>query len=147
VANLQYTAKTAQGADGRVATVWMADGQIANIASGDNESRYAKAAGEGATVFREPQINAWYALRGDKVLPLNDSARGSVGNGVKVPEYQRIVHGKYADKMPGSEYAKTGAAGGYAPEATTSSLGWPIGGGLLVVVLIAGVVMTRRQTH
>jgi hypothetical protein len=150
VANLQYTAKTAKGADGRVATVWMAGGQIANIASGDDESRYANAAGPGATVFREPQINAWYALRDNKVLPLNDSARGTVGSGVNVPQYQRIVHAKYADKMPGSEYANTGAAGGYAPQVSNSqpnSLGWPIGGGLLAVAFVAGYVTTRRQAR
>jgi hypothetical protein len=145
VANLQYTAKKAQGSDGRVATVWMADGQIANIASGDDESRYAKAAGPGATVFREPQVNAWYALRDGKVLPLNDSARGIVGNGVTVAQYQRIVHGKYADKQAGSAYALEGAAGGYAPE-DSDSPGWIIGGGLLIIVLTAGYVMTRRRS-
>ncbi|GAB3908335.1 hypothetical protein GCM10029964_107940 [Kibdelosporangium lantanae] len=146
VANLQYTAKKAQGSDGRVATVWMTDGQVANIASGDDESRYAKAAGPGATVFREPQVNAWYALRGSEVLPLNDSARGTVGNGVTVARYQRIVHDKYADKQPGSAYAQEGAAGGYAPE-DSDSPGWIIGGGLLTVVLIAGYFMTRTSTR
>jgi hypothetical protein len=145
VADLQYTAKKAQGSDGRVATVWMAGGQIANIASGDDESRYAKAAGPGATVFREPQVNAWYALRDSKVLPLNDSARGIVGSGVSVAQYQRIVHGKYADKQAGSAYAREGAAGGYAPE-DSDSPGWIIGGGLLAVVLTAGYVMTRRRS-
>jgi hypothetical protein len=145
VANLQYTAKKAQGSDGRVATVWMADGQIANIASGDDESRYAKTAGPGATVFREPQVNAWYALRDGKVLPLNDSARGIVDNGVTVAQYQRIVHGKYADKQAGSAYALEGAAGGYAPE-DSDSPGWIIGGGLLIIVLTAGYVMTRRRS-
>ncbi|MEV4315800.1 hypothetical protein [Actinocrispum sp. NPDC049592] len=148
VAVLQYTAKTATGADGRVATVWTANGQVANIASGDDESRYAKAAGPGATIFREPQVNAWYALRGDSVVPLNASARGTVGTGVSVSAYQRLVHAKYADKQPGSQYAKDGAAGGYAPEPAParSSLGWPIGGGLLAVVVIAGLVMTRRRS-
>jgi hypothetical protein len=147
VANLQYTAKTAKGPDGRVATVWMANGELANIASGDDESRYAAAAGPGATVFREPQINAWYALRGDKVLPLNDSARNTVGLGLSVPQYQKVVHARYADKMPGSEYAKSGAAGGYATAAEPSSPGWPIGGGLLAVVLVVGFFMTRRPSR
>ncbi|TCO57347.1 hypothetical protein [Actinocrispum wychmicini] len=147
VANLQYTAKTAKSADGRVATVWMAGGQVANIASGDDESRYAKAAGPGATVFREPQVNAWYALRDNKVLPLNESARTAVGTGVNVTQYQRIVHAKYADKLPGSDYAKSGAAGGYAPrDSDTDSPGWLIGGGMLATVLIAGWVMTRRRS-
>jgi hypothetical protein len=148
VAILQYKAKTATGPDGRVATVWTAGGQVANVASGDDESRYAKTAGAGATIFREPQVNAWYTLRGDNVVPLNESARATVGIGAKVAEYQRLVHAKYADKQPGSQYAKDGAAGGYAPESAIrrSSLGWPIGGGLLALVLVMGFVMTRRQS-
>jgi hypothetical protein len=148
VAILQYKAKTATGPDGRMATVWTADGQVANIASGDDESRYAKAAGAGSTIFREPQVNAWYALRGDNVVPLNDSARGTVGIGAKVADYQRLVHAKYADKQPGSQYAKDGAAGGYAPEPAPQrhSLGWTIGGGLLAIVLVTGVLMTRRRS-
>jgi hypothetical protein len=148
VANLQYTAKTATGPDGRTATVWTVDGQVANIASGNDESRYASAAGAGATIFREPQVNAWYALRGDNVVPLNESARGTVGAGVKVPEYQKLVHAKYADKQPGSKYANDGAAGGYAPESAPQrdSLGWTIGGGLLAVVLVIGFLMTRRRS-
>jgi hypothetical protein len=159
VATLQYTAKTATGPDGRTATVWTVDGQVANIASGDDESRYARAAdllagssigtaGAGTSIFREPQVNAWYALRGDNVVPLNESARGTVGAGVTVPEYQRLVHAKYADKQPGSKYANDGAAGGYAPESAPqrNSLGWPIGGGLLAVVLVIGFLMTRRRS-
>lgn len=145
VANLQYTAKTAKSSDGRVATVWMAGGKIANIASGDDESQYAKSAGPGATVFREPQVNAWYALRDNEVTPLNQSARSTVGAGVTVAQYQQVVHARYADKMPGSDYDKSGAAGGYAPQASDSP-GWLIGGGILASVLVAGWVMTRRRS-
>ncbi|MBB5872178.1 hypothetical protein F4553_005612 [Allocatelliglobosispora scoriae] len=126
VAVLQYVATTATSADGRSASVWAAPSatgwSVVNIASGNDEARYAAAAGSGAVLFQEPQINGWYALRGDRVVPLNADARSAVGTGMAVADYQRLVHDRYADKQPGSAYEKSGTAGGYAPSAPSSPL-------------------------
>ncbi|XVQ83157.1 hypothetical protein ACQP2K_30585 [Microbispora siamensis] len=78
---MRRLATPATSADGQTASIWTTrspDGrwQVSNIASGDDEQRYATQPG---TVFREPQINAWYALKGGKVVPLNDEARAPEG--------------------------------------------------------------------
>ncbi|GAA2935999.1 hypothetical protein GCM10020221_34720 [Streptomyces thioluteus] len=121
VASFDYLASKAVSADGRKASVWTAatggSWKVVNIASGDDETRYA-AEGEkklaGGTAFREPQINAWYVQRGDRVLPLNADAERAVGrNGTTLDAYRERVHKAYGDKLPGSAYAKKGAAGGY----------------------------------
>ncbi|MDH6579092.1 hypothetical protein [Kitasatospora sp. MAP5-34] len=46
-------------------------------------------------------MNAWYVLRGGRVLPLDDEARRSVGaGGVSLAAYQKLVHQRYGDKLP-----------------------------------------------
>jgi hypothetical protein len=119
VARLAFLATPAAAADGQTASVWTARTssgawKVVNIASGTDEQTYVRQAGSGAIAFHEPQIDAWYALRDGKVTPLNDSARAGVRAGTTLAAYQRLVQRRYADKMPGSAYAKTGAAGGYA---------------------------------
>ncbi|WP_406138405.1 hypothetical protein [Streptomyces sp. NBC_01089] len=129
VARLDFLAGTAVSADGRKASVWtVPEGtswQVVNIATGDDETRYA---GQGAaklpggTVFREPQINAWYVTKGTRVLPLDSEAVRAVGaGGTTLAAYQHRVHQAYGDKLPGSAYAKKGEAGGYAENTGTGT--------------------------
>lgn len=105
-----YFAIPARASDGRTATLWSvrgADGtwQVGNIASGDVEAAYARKLPAGAQLLHEPQIDAWYAVDGDRVTSLAD--------GKAVADYQRTVEARYADKLPGSAYARNGEAGGY----------------------------------
>lgn len=129
VAELEYLASKAVSADGQKASVWTAKTrgtwQVVNIATGDDEIRYA-ARGErkapGGTVFHEPQIDAWYVQRGDRVLPLDGDARDAVGErGTSLGAYQRRVHDAYGGKLPGSGYDRDGRAGGYAPRSQPHS--------------------------
>ncbi len=105
-----YFAIPVRASDGRTATLWSvrgADGawQIGNIASGDVEGGYARKLPAGAQLLHEPQVDAWYAVRDGRVTSLAD--------GTAVAGYQRIVEARYADKLPGSAYARDGEAGGY----------------------------------
>ncbi|MER7985772.1 hypothetical protein ABTY53_09260 [Streptomyces noursei] len=122
VARVEFMASKAVAADGRTASVWTArkgaDWKVVNIASGDDETRYAAAgaAGGAGTVFHEPQIDAWYVQRGDRIEPLDDAARKAVGaRGTTVAAYQKRVTKAYGDKLPGSAYDKRGEAGGFGP--------------------------------
>ncbi|MFE6685356.1 hypothetical protein ACFVFQ_02655 [Streptomyces sp. NPDC057743] len=122
VARLEFMATKAVAADGRKASVWTAhqgsSWKVVNIATGDDETRYAAAgaAQGGGTVFHEPQIDAWYVQRGDRVEPLDDAARKAVGpHGTTVAAYQKRVATAYGDKLPGSAYDKRGEAGGFGP--------------------------------
>ncbi|MYU56926.1 MULTISPECIES: hypothetical protein [Streptomyces] len=132
VARLEFLASKAVAADGRKASVWTvqrgAAWKVVNIASGDDETRYAAAgaakAGTGGTVFREPQINAWYVQRGDRVEPLDAAAEQAVGAaGTTVAAYQKRVAKAYGDKLPGSAYDKRGEAGGYGPQTAPRAAG------------------------
>ncbi|OKI08301.1 hypothetical protein A6A06_34110 [Streptomyces sp. CB02923] len=121
VSQLEFLASTAVSADGQKASVWTAETggawKVVNIATGDDEARYS-AAGHGGTVFQEPQINAWYEQRGDRVRPLDAEARKAIGaGGTTVAAYQKRVAKAYGDKLPGSAYDRRGAAGGYGPQA------------------------------
>ncbi|MFJ3923574.1 hypothetical protein [Streptomyces sp. NPDC090022] len=123
VARLEFLASRAVSADGRQAALWTArtgsGWQVVNIASGDDEFRYAAlgaAALPGGTVFREPQTDAWYVARENRVLPLDEDAVTAVGaGGTTLDAYRARVTKAYGGKLPGSAYAKSGAAGGYAP--------------------------------
>ncbi|MEU2871520.1 hypothetical protein ABZ769_20250 [Streptomyces olivoreticuli] len=122
VAKLEFLASEAVSADGQKASVWtVKDGsawKVVNIATGDDETRYAAEGAKklgGGTVFREPQIDAWYVQRGDRVLPLDEDATRAIGaKGTTVDSYRARVHRAYGDKLPGSAYARQGMAGGYA---------------------------------
>ncbi|MFD7664167.1 hypothetical protein [Streptomyces sp. NPDC059788] len=120
VSQLEFLASTAVSADGQKASVWTAETggawKVVNIATGDDEARYS-AAGDGGTVFQEPQINAWYEQRGDRIRPLDAEARKAIGaGGTTVAAYQKRVAKAYGDKLPGSAYDRRGAAGGYGPQ-------------------------------
>src|SRR5205085_7911441 len=70
------------------------------------------------TVFHEPQIDAWYVQRGERIGPLDAHARKAVGaHGTTVAAYRERVMKAYGDKLPGSAYDKRGEAGGYGPGA------------------------------
>ncbi|MFB7214699.1 hypothetical protein [Streptomyces sp. NPDC056255] len=128
VARLDYLATTAVSSDGQKASLWTlpkegkeGGWQVVNIATGDDETRYAAAGARrlpGGTVFREPQVDAWYVQKGTKVLPLDQDAVRAVGaRGTTLATYRTRVRAAYGDKLPGSGYARSGRAGGYSPPA------------------------------
>ncbi|MEE1737389.1 hypothetical protein PUR49_12915 [Streptomyces sp. BE147] len=139
LSTLDYLASTAVSSDGQKASLWTVpkagrsgDWQVVNIATGDDEARYAAAGARklpGGTVFREPQIDAWYVHKGAKVLPLDEDAAGAVGaEGTTLSAYRDRVREAYGDKLPGSGYARSGKAGGYGPGAATGSGPGPVAG-------------------
>ncbi|MFI8964713.1 hypothetical protein ACIGO8_21665 [Streptomyces sp. NPDC053493] len=160
VARVEFHASKAVAADGQTASLWtvrQAGGwQVVNIATGDDELRYTEQGRRtlpDGTVFREPQIDAWYVQKGAKVLPLDEDAVRAVGkNGVSLAAYRERVGRAYGDKLPGSAYARTGAAGGYAAgaarEESGSGVGVAAGAGaaLLLAVTLPALHHRRRRT-
>ncbi|MGW6566125.1 hypothetical protein [Streptomyces sp. NPDC054975] len=155
VARVEFHASKAVASDGQTASLWTArraDGgwQVVNIATGDDEVRYAGQGAKalpGGIVFREPQIDAWYVQKGAKVLPLDEDAVRAVGrNGTSLAAYRDRVARAYGDKLPGSAYARKGTAGGFdepaaahdEPVVTAASV--TAGAG---AVLALGLVVTR----
>ncbi|MFD7063524.1 hypothetical protein [Streptomyces sp. NPDC059906] len=168
VATMEFAASEAVDADGDTASVWTArvagKWQVVNIATGSDETDYAARADAGSVVFREPQLNAWYQVADGRVVPLNDEARASVGaGGTGLARYQRLVHQRYADKMPGSAYDEGGYAGGFdtgagrarvAADARTAGDSGPtdtvpvaagVGAGALAAAGVAGGLLVRRR--
>ncbi|MEU7728789.1 hypothetical protein AB0B78_26665 [Streptomyces sp. NPDC040724] len=156
VARLEFLASKAVSSDGQEAALWTArteaGWQVVNIATGDDEFRYARLGAEklpGGTVFREPQIDAWYVAGGDRVLPLDEDAVRAVGaGGVGLAAYRTRVAGAYGDKLPGSAYAARGGAGGYA-EASAEGGGTPVGvvaAGALALGGAGALALRRRRT-
>ncbi|MFF4265364.1 hypothetical protein ACFY7Y_23470 [Streptomyces virginiae] len=165
VARLEFLAGKAVSSDGQQATLWTArteaGWQVVNIATGDDEFRYAQLGAAklpGGTVFREPQIDAWYVAGGSRVLPLDEDAVRAVGaDGTSLAAYRVRVARAYGDKLPGSAYAEGGRAGGYAeaeavPAAVTAvaadaegaGVPWAAGAGALVLGVL-GVAAVRRS--
>ncbi|WP_371520063.1 hypothetical protein [Kitasatospora sp. NBC_01300] len=165
VAKFAFMATEADAGDGRKASVWTApdphnSGSWAeiNIASGSDETDHAAAAaalGRGAVAFEEPQIRAWYALVDGQVRPLNPDAVRSVGDaGITLAQYQQVVHDRYADKLPGTDYAKAHLLGGFdrgtAPVAAPAGDSTPTtalltGAGTLLAALGLGTALLRRR--
>ncbi len=123
---LDYLAATAVSSDGQKASLWTVPGsgdgrkwQVVNIATGDDEARYTAQGARalpGGTVFREPQIDAWYVHDASRVLPLDQDATAAVGaKGITLDAYRARVKEAYGDKLPGSGYAESGKAGVTAP--------------------------------
>ncbi|MFD3544986.1 hypothetical protein ACFWUW_05080 [Streptomyces sp. NPDC058655] len=135
VARLEFLASRAVSADGRQAALWTVrtetGWQVVNIATGDDEFRYARLGAAklpGGTVFREPQIDAWYVAAGSRVLPLDEDAVRAVGaGGTSLDGYRARVVAAYGDKLPGSAYAEGGMAGGFEEAAPPAPAG-PAGG-------------------
>ncbi|OEJ35584.1 hypothetical protein [Streptomyces subrutilus] len=154
VARLEFLASEAVSSDGQRAALWTArteaGWQVVNIATGDDEFRYAQLGAEklpGGTVFREPQIDAWYVAGGSRVLPLDEDAARAVGaGGTSLDAYRTRVTQAYGDKLPGSAYALRGAAGGVAegsaePDAAVSGV---VGGAGALALGALGVLGVRR---
>ncbi|MFD9907227.1 hypothetical protein [Streptomyces sp. NPDC059063] len=171
VARMEFLASKAVSSDGQKASLWTVEQagswQVVNIATGDDETRYARVGADklpGGTVFHEPQINAWYVQKGERVLPLDKDAVRAVGaDGTTVSAYQKRVHKAYGDKLPGSAYAKSGKAGGFgaegavsesAPESAASSTDGAVtvvssvaGAGAAVALGLSGVAVVRRRAR
>ncbi|MFE6842705.1 hypothetical protein [Streptomyces sp. NPDC057686] len=157
VARLEFLASKAVSSDGQQAALWTArteaGWQVVNIATGDDEFRYAQLGAAklpGGTVFREPQIDAWYVAGGSRVLPLDEDAERAVGaGGTSLAAYRSRVTRAYGDKLPGSAYAQRGGAGGYAaaPAAPAGPPVAPAAGGAAgaLVVCALGVIAVRRS--
>ncbi|MCX4630509.1 hypothetical protein [Streptomyces sp. NBC_01443] len=154
VARLEFLAAKAVSSDGQQAALWTArtdaGWQVVNIATGDDEFRYAQMGSAklpGGTVFREPQIDAWYVAGGSRVLPLDEDAERAVGaGGTSLAAYRSRVTRAYGDKLPGSAYAEGGKAGGYSASADdggTPVAAGAVAGGLALGAL--GVVAVRRS--
>ncbi|MEV0409335.1 hypothetical protein AB0I68_00665 [Streptomyces sp. NPDC050448] len=157
VARLEFLASKAVSSDGQQAALWTArteaGWQVVNIATGDDEFRYAQLGAAklpGGTVFREPQIDAWYVALGSRVLPLDEDAERAVGaGGTSLASYRSRVTRAYGDKLPGSAYAKGGGAGGYAEAAAPPADGsvLPAGGAAAGAVALGavGLIVVRRS--
>ncbi|AZM52616.1 hypothetical protein DMA15_08375 [Streptomyces sp. WAC 01529] len=169
VARLEFLASKAVSSDGQEASLWTVrrggSWQVVNIATGDDESHYARVGAEklpGGTVFHEPQINAWYVQGHARVLPLDKDAVRAVGaDGTTLAAYRKRVQKAYGDKLPGSAYEKSGKAGGYdAPKPEQASAedpaGSPVegpvtvasslaGAGALVALGLSGTALVRRR--
>ncbi|MGY3063676.1 hypothetical protein [Streptomyces sp. NBC_01243] len=174
VARLDYLATTAVSSDGQKASLWTlpkkgknGGWQVVNIASGDDETRYAAEGTRrlpGGTVFREPQTDAWFVQKGTKVLPLDRDAVRAVGaRGTTLAAYRARVRAAYGDKLPGSGYARSGKAGGYAPPAAApapeprtvtastasgtalTATSAAAGAGALVVLALSGLTVLRNR--
>ncbi|MFJ8213107.1 hypothetical protein [Streptomyces sp. NPDC096033] len=160
VARLEFLASEAVSSDGQKAALWTAKTgagwQVVNIATGDDEFRYARLGAAklpGGTVFREPQIDAWYVTGGERVLPLDEDAVRAVGPaGVSLGAYRARVVKAYGDKLPGSAYAEGGMAGGFAEAAPPPPGGGPgvvLAGGAGALALGAAgaaALLRRRRT-
>ncbi|MGW0389635.1 hypothetical protein ACWDYJ_01815 [Streptomyces sp. NPDC003042] len=157
VARLEFLASKAVSSDGQQAALWTArteaGWQVVNIATGDDEFRYAQLGAAklpGGTVFREPQTDAWYVAQGGQVLPLDEDAVRAVGErGTSLAAYRVRVVKEYGDKLPGSGYAKGGKAGGFAaagsadPDPDAAVPVSLVGGGLAVMLGAVGAVGLR----
>ncbi|MER6489392.1 hypothetical protein ABT264_38305 [Streptomyces virginiae] len=167
VARLEFLASQAVSSYGQQAALWTArtenGWQVVNIATGDDEFRYARLGAAklpGGTVFREPQIDAWYVAGGGRVLPLDeDGVRAVGGGGTTLGAYRARVAEAYGDKLPGSAYAERGAAGGYAeagadadavPDAVSAAaedaqVPWTAGAAVLVLGGLAAAAVRRSR--
>jgi hypothetical protein len=138
-ATFVYMAVAAKSASGQQATMWLTKSgkswTVMNVISGTDEAAYPARA-NGGTVFTEPQIHAWYRLKDGRVTPLNDTAKTSVGKGMTVGSYQKLVHARYGDKLAGSAYQKSGKLGGVTP--TTGVADRSSDGGTSPVLLALG---------
>ncbi|WP_269853630.1 hypothetical protein [Streptomyces sp. RPT161] len=158
---LSYLAALVRGAGGHQATVLLSAGprgtawQLAGVRDGGGDIGYADQATADSTVFTEPQIHAWYRLKGGIVQPLNQEAVAAFGGKrtMSLGAYQQLVHGRYADKLPGSAYDRKGLAGGYGLAAPARPSTGPdpalLGGSgaALALVAVGGTVAVRRRTR
>ncbi|MFD5247782.1 hypothetical protein ACFWIW_24815 [Amycolatopsis sp. NPDC058340] len=147
-AELAYVATPATLGNGDAATVWSqregSGWSVYNVASGDVEKRLAAQVGKGY-LLSEPQAGAWYAVDGDTVTVLDGSSVAKTGEKMSLAAYREGLQSRYGDKLPGSTYDRTGAAGGYgaAPVGDTEVPWWPYALGALFLAA-AGTAVTLR---
>ncbi len=147
-AELAYVATPATLGNGDAATVWSqregAGWSVYNVASGDVEKRLAARTGKGY-LLSEPQAGAWYSVDGDTVTVLDGSSVAKTGEKMTLAAYREALQSRYGDKLPGSTYDRSGAAGGYgaAPVGDTSVPWWPYALGA-VFLAVAGAAVTLR---
>ncbi|WP_051970939.1 hypothetical protein [Kitasatospora azatica] len=175
---LSYLASRVTAADGHQAAVLLAPNsqdhswQLAGIRDGDSDLSLAERGTAKARTFTEPQIHAWYQLtENGTVEPLNQEATTGLGGrtSVTLAAYQKLVNGRYGDKLPGSAYDRKGLAGGYgltqgqdqgqggtasaqpvaAPAASASPTSWQPAavGGLVLLAAVGGggYLRSRRR--
>ncbi|MFQ6148247.1 hypothetical protein ACLMNJ_35155 [Streptomyces seoulensis] len=124
-AQVAYLAVRSVSADGQQAVARVEPQQhgfaVVGMAQGTDELSYTAQAKDGYA-FTEPQVNAWYRVSGQRVLPLNAAARASVGeHGASFAAYRQLVHERYADKLAGSAYQRSHKFGGVTPATGTAS--------------------------
>ncbi|MDI5968860.1 hypothetical protein POF50_005795 [Streptomyces sp. SL13] len=153
---LGYAIAAVKFSDGRAATVMLSPRdttgwEFAAVREGDTDFTYARQGDAAATVFNEPEIEAYYKLTGSDVEPLNDEARDGLDGraSVSLSEYQEIVEGRYANEESGSQYDREGRAGGFGRAAAkpSSQLSTVIVGGAGTSAAVAGVAvfLLRRK--
>lgn len=149
-AELAYVAVPATLGNGTAATVWTqregAGWSVFNVASGDVEKRLASQTGKGY-LLTEPQAGAWYAVDGDTVTVLDGSTVAKTGEKMTLAAYREALQSRYGDKLPGSTYDRTGAAGGYgaSPVGDTSLPWWPYAIGAVFLAAAAAAVTLRLR--
>ncbi|QWF78848.1 hypothetical protein [Amycolatopsis sp. CA-230715] len=144
---LQYIAVTVTAPGGETATLrstskapgaW----KVASAISGNDEEVLSKRLRPGSVLLNEPQINGWYELTPTGVVLLRASLPQSpVGGFVSLADYQRQVHERYADKMPGSDYQKNGGIGFKQNVATPAEPSADSGASPLLAAGIAGAAV------
>ncbi|KZB82957.1 hypothetical protein [Amycolatopsis regifaucium] len=155
---LRSVAVTATADSGQKATLqamlesqgtWVA----ASVFSGNDEETLSARLRPGSVLLNEPQINGWYELGPDGVVLLQASLPQSpVGEFVPLSEYQRAVHGRYADKLPGSDYQRNRGIGFAQTGSAPAESGLPvaavaclIAAGAIVVGAAVFVVRRKRR--
>ncbi|MFF4407680.1 hypothetical protein ACFY2W_35480 [Streptomyces sp. NPDC001262] len=154
---LSYVAAPVNAGNARSATVLLGATQgggwhLAAVRESDSDAGYAGKGTAANPVFSEPQLHAWYQLTLNQVTPLNDAAKSGLGgqSSVSFADYQNLVKGRYADKMPGSDYATKGFSSGYQPAAQPSSHSSSptpaiLGGSGVAAALAGGLLALRRR--
>ncbi|WP_052230262.1 hypothetical protein [Streptomyces sp. CT34] len=130
VTRLSYLASRVNDANGHKATVLLSSTakgggnsgswHLMGVRDGDSDLTYGKQTTDRSKVFTEPQIHAWYRLKNGIVEPLNREATSGLQGkrAMTLAAYQKLVHSRYVDKMPGSAYDRKGLAGGYGLAST-----------------------------
>ncbi len=155
---LKSVAVTATAESGQKATLQaMPDGPgtwvAAGAFSGNDEETLSARLRPGSVLLNEPQINGWYDLGRDDVVLLRASLpQSQVGKPAPLSQYQKNVHGRYADKMPGSDYQRNQGIGFAQAGAEPVDTGMPvafsaglIAGGAAVLALAVFLVWRKRR--
>ncbi|WP_410599348.1 hypothetical protein [Amycolatopsis sp. lyj-90] len=155
---LSSVAVTATADSGQKATLQaMPDGPgkwvAAGAFSGNDEETFSARLRPGSVLLNEPQIDGWYDLGADDVVLLRASLpQSEVGKSLSLSDYQRKVHDRYGDKLPGSDYQRNQGIG-FAPAGPqlvdggvpVAILAGSIAGGVAVLALAVFLVWRKRR--